>query len=139
MSTDQELAGDETILQEIGDRLMAQHTPQPDRGVIANECEALSAALAHLRVVAQQVSSWTDESPELVRIDARADENLALAGLALESANGADVAQEMLYAAHDAVFHAQRSIGLMRRLEHEGRERTRQLDRDKNRREFLSG
>lgn len=139
MSTEQELDGVETILQEIGDRLLAQHVPRPDSEAIAKECEALRAALAQLRVVAQQVSSWTDESPDLVRIDARADENLALAELALESANGADVAQEMLYAARDAVFHAQRSIGLMRRLEREGRERTRQLDRDKNRREFLSG
>jgi len=139
MSTEQELARVETILQESGDRLMAQWGLQPDSKLVANECEVLRAALIQLRAVAQQVSSWTDESPELIRIDARADENLALAELALESADSADVAQEMLYAARDAVFHAQRSIELMRRLEREGRERTRQIDRDKNRREFLSG
>jgi hypothetical protein len=139
MSTEQELAGVETILQEIGDRLTAQRTLRPDREAIAKECEALRTALVHLRAVAQRVSSWADDFPELIRIDAHADENLALAELALESADAADVTHEMLYTARDAAFHAGRSIELMRRLEREGRERTRQLDRDKNRREFLSG
>jgi hypothetical protein len=139
MSTEQELASIEIVLGEIGDRLTAQRSLRPDSEAIAKECEALRAALAHLRAVGRNVSSWTDESPELIRIDARADENLALAELALESADGADIAQEMLYAARDAVFHARRSIELMRRLERQGRERIRQLDRDKNRREFLSG
>jgi hypothetical protein len=136
MSTEQELASIEIVLGEIGDRLAAPHRLRPESETIAEECEALRAALNQLGAVAQQVSSWADESPELIRIAARADENLALAELALESA---DIAQETLYAARDAVFHARRSIELLRRLEREGRERTRQLDRDKNRREFLSG
>lgn len=134
-------------LDQIGAILAAQVEREgareaPDIEVIAHELEALRLEIDCLTGIEESVSSWTGGTVELEREAAVAGENLTLAQLALQRARDAYQGgnnHQLLHLSCDAIFHARRSIDQMRQLEGHALELTRRLDRDENRREFLSG
>jgi IS5 family transposase len=114
----------------------------PDCRAIRPLLESLQEELDRLGEIDRQVAAWAGGTVELEREAAVAHENLALAHLALQSAREEDEAAggyAMLFHLRDAAFHARRGLDQMRQLENDALQATRRLDRDENRREFLSG
>ena len=110
-----------------------------DRSAVVGACAPLRPEIARLRALTADVSAWSGGALALARLDARVTENLTLAELALDRLERTAPEAETLYAARDAAFHAGRALDLIRQLEREVREQTRQIDREENRREFMSG
>jgi hypothetical protein len=137
MAAERELDNVDAQLEELSAALSGQQTL--GTRALTDAAEALGACLQRVRALRAEASSWSGDTPQLAALDARADENLALAERALESAGVAESSERARFDLQDAVFHARRCVELTRRLGDEVRQLTRQVDREKNRLEFMSG
>jgi hypothetical protein len=98
---------------------------------------SLTACLAALRSVTGEAERAAVLSLDLVRLHARAAENLDLADLSLERSEGAQ--DSRMGDLQRALFHAHRAVDYFQRYLETLTERTRAVDRERNRQEFMSG
>lgn len=97
----------------------------------------LSACLTTLQSVRGEAERAAEGSLDLVRLEARASENMDLAILALERLETATDGSRA--ALQTALFHTRRALDYFHRFLEDLTERTRAIDRERNRQEFLSG
>lgn len=115
----------------------AQSSVGTDAGAAERAREALAGCLASLRSASGEAERAATGANDLIRLEARAAENLDLAALFLErdQDGGASTSAGL----QSALFHARRALDYFQRFLEELTERTRTLDRERNRQEFLSG
>jgi hypothetical protein len=98
----------------------------------------LSAGLALLEEIRREAERAAVSSISLARLEAKAAENIDLAGLALERDERGSAAEGMS-SLQAALFHAQRALDYLQTFLDEMTESTRAVDRERNRQEFMSG
>jgi hypothetical protein len=108
-----------------------------DSGAQDNVRDALSSCLATLRVVGSEAERAASGTADLIGLAARASENVDLAGLFLERQE--EAGESGTDALRSALFHTRRALDYFQRFLADLTDRTRSLDRDRNRQEFLSG
>lgn len=99
---------------------------------------SLTACLATLESVRDEAARTAAGSLDLVRLEARASENIDLAGLSLQRQEGATDGNDVAALQH-ALFHTRRALDYFHHFAEAVTERTRATDRERNRKEFLSG
>ncbi len=119
------------------ERAVEELGSQPgERGDVSGA--SLAMCLHTLVRVREEAERTAVGSLDLVRLEARAAENIDLAALSLERQEGAADERDV-GALQDALFHARRALDYLQRFVESLTERTRTADRERNRKEFMSG
>jgi len=126
---------------------LQQATQQLERAVedlgggpeaLAGISNGLAICLQTLQDAREDAERTAAGSLDLVRLEARAAENIDLARLSLQRQEGAGDGDDVA-ALQDALFHTGRALDYLQRFVEILTERTRMADRERNRKEFMAG